>query len=85
MDAEQDLALAIAELLHAHADCLDQFGTTRPETNAMLGSELITKMRRQRAKVDASLDGPPATHAAHVRALTQGMRTCMRRLQELDP
>jgi hypothetical protein len=49
----------------------------------MLGSDLILKMRRQRQKLDQSLDGPPATHAAHVRALAKGMRACMRRLEEI--
>jgi hypothetical protein len=83
MAVEQGLALAIAELLAAHAECLARFGTDKPEGNALLGGELILKMQRQRAKVEASLDGPAEAHIAHVRALTKGMRVCMRRLEEL--
>ena len=85
MTAEQEVAEAIAELMDVHAQCHARFGTVVPETNAMLGADLITKMRRQRVKVDASLDGPPEAHAAHVRSLAQGMRVCMKRLAALDP
>jgi hypothetical protein len=83
-DIGQELAIAIAELMSVHAECLDRFNTDQPERNAMLGAELITKMRRQREKVAASLDGDPAAHAAHCRALAAGMRVCMRRLEEVE-
>jgi hypothetical protein len=84
MTVEQDLAEAIAELLHVSATALARVGTDKLEGNAMLGADLITKMRRQRVKVDQSLDGPPELHAAHVRALAAGMRACMKRLEEVD-
>jgi hypothetical protein len=81
---ETALRSAIAELLHVHAECLDRFGTDRPESNAMLGTDLIERMRRQRTKVDQSLDGPIEGHIAHVQALTAGMRVCMRKLETLE-
>jgi hypothetical protein len=81
---ERDIALAIAELLAVHAECLDRFGSDLPENNAMLGADLITRMRQQRKKLEASLDGPPEVHAAHCRALAAGMRLCMRKLEELE-
>jgi hypothetical protein len=83
-DIGEELAIAIAELMSVHAACLARFNTDQPERNAMLGADLITKMRRQREKVAASLNGDPATHAAHCRALAQGMRICMKRLEEVD-
>jgi hypothetical protein len=81
---EADLAEAIVACLATHAECRARFGTEKPEGHAMLGSELIARMRRQRAKVDESLEGSPEVHLAHVRALTKGMQVCIAKLAEID-
>jgi hypothetical protein len=76
-----DLAAAIASCLAAHAEAVDRFGTDQPELLDVIPTELRDKIQRQRAKVMASLmAGDPAVHAAHVEALTKGLRLIMRRL-----
>ena len=64
-----------------HAEALEKFGTDRPEQSDSIPSELRDKMTRQRAKVDATLQGEDVpAHVAHVEALTKGLRVVMRRL-----
>jgi hypothetical protein len=77
-----DLSQTIAECLAAHAEAVDRFGTDRPELADAIPPELRSKMQRQRAKVDATLQGDnvPA-HVAHLEALTKGLRLVMRRLE----
>jgi hypothetical protein len=76
-----DLATTIAECLAAHAEALDTFGTDRPELSKPCQLRLRDKMIRQRQKVDVSLSGAdPEVHAAHIAALTKGLRLVMRKL-----
>ena len=76
-----DLSQAIAACLQAHAEAVDRFGTDQPELLDAIPPELREKMTRQRAKIDATLQGvDPSVHAAHLVALTKGLRIVMKRL-----
>jgi hypothetical protein len=75
------LSQAIAECLSAHAEALDKHGTDQPELLDAIPVELREKIQRQRAKVSATLEGvDPVVHAAHVEALTKGLRFVLKRL-----
>jgi hypothetical protein len=76
-----NLQTAIAECLAVHAEAVEKHGTDQPELLDAIPIELREKMQRQRQKVSATLEGvDPAVHAAHVEALTKGIRMIMKRL-----
>jgi hypothetical protein len=80
-----DLSQTIARCLQAHAEALERCGTDRPEEASSIPPDLRSKVQRQRAKVDATLQGVnPSVHIAHLEALIKGLRLVMRRLEATD-
>ena len=51
-----------------------------PEDHAAIDPDLRARIKRARAKVDASLNGPPELHSAHLQSLTKGLQLVQRRL-----
>jgi hypothetical protein len=76
-----DPRAAIAECLTVHAEAIERFGTDHPELHPTVPVELRDKVQRQRVKVSVTLEGvDPISHAAHVAALTKGLRLVIRKL-----
>jgi hypothetical protein len=80
-----ELQSAIAEYLATMTEVVQRFGgDSCPEDHAMIDPELRTRMKRARAKVTASINSTPDTHAAHLRSFTKGMRIVMRQLEAVE-
>ena len=76
-----NLASAIAECLHLHAQAKDRLDTEYPERLPRVPEAVRAKVIRQRERVSNTLSGvTPEQHVAEIESLNAGLRLILKKL-----
>ena len=81
-----NLASAIAECLHLHAQAKDRLDTEYPERLPRVPEAVRAKVIRQRERVSNTLSGvTPEQHVAEIESLNAGLRLILKKLAPVEP